>query len=80
MPPIPPMPPAPIPIAFSSFGSSTTTASAVVSSDDTLAASINAVRTTYITHSQLFLYTAFVVEMGNGREVGSIFLKAHPVY
>jgi len=59
MPPIPPMPPAPIPIAFSSFGSSTTTASAVVSSDETLAASISAVRTTYDEHRLVCQYSQY---------------------
>jgi len=61
MPPIPPMPPAPIPIAFSSFGSSTTTASAVVSSDETLAASTSAVRTTYDEHRLVCQYSKYTV-------------------
>lgn len=46
MPPIPPMPPIPAPPAGSSFGISHTTASAVVKSEATPEASVNAVRTT----------------------------------
>ena len=52
MPPIPPIPPMPPGIAGSLLGISVTTASAVVSSDATPAASVSAVLTTCPTHLQ----------------------------